>query len=243
MRLLSLEKVHMHYKRGRRHVVKVLVDVSLEIWPAEVVCVMAPRGQGKTTLMRVAAGIERPAAGQVILAGQDVWSLSDRHRSPLLASEIGLVKPTKPHLDVPVLDHVAMPLMVIHRRRRAHEQARHALKLADVADCAAQYWASLSDDERARVAVARAIAEEPRLLIVDDLTAMLRGEKMDSIAELLRTLADERGFGVLASVSNLHETRWSDHIATLSGGELLQNPREPKDQPARVLHGPWSSAG
>ncbi len=240
--LLSLEDVGLYYRRGRRHIVQVLVDVSLEVWPGEVVCVWSPRGQGKTTLMRIAAGMLRPLRGRVALDGQDLWCLSDRRRSRLLAERVGWVTTAEPELDVPVLDHVAMPLIVVYGNREAHERAREALKLAGVSDCARQRWASLSDEERARVAAARAIAEEPRLLVVDDLTAMLRGAEMDGIAELLRSLADERGFAVLASVSTMHETRWSDHLATLSSGELLESDRAPKRQPAKLVHGPWPSA-
>jgi ABC-type methionine transport system ATPase subunit len=240
--LLSLEGVSLHYGRGRRHVVRVLADVSLEVGAEEVVCVWAQRGRGKTTLMRVAAGMQRPSSGRVTLDGHDLWGLSDRHRTRLLAKEIGWVTANRPELDVPVLNHVAMPLLVVWGSGRAYARAREALKRAGVSDCAGQRWASLSDEERARVGVARAIAEEPRLLVVDDLTAMLRREETDGVIQLLRSVAGDRGVGVLASVSSMGETKWSDRIATLSDGELLVSAREPKDRPEKVVAGPWPAA-
>jgi ABC-type nitrate/sulfonate/bicarbonate transport system ATPase subunit len=71
--LLSLREVRLHYVRGARHVVRVLEEVSLQVRAGEVVCVWAQRGQGKTTLLRVAAGLERPGGGQVLFEGRDVW--------------------------------------------------------------------------------------------------------------------------------------------------------------------------
>jgi len=241
--LLSLEEVGLYYARGPRHVVRVLEGASLEVWAGEVVCVWAQRGRGKTTLLRIAAGMERPTSGEVYLAGQDLWGLSDRRRSRLLAEEVGWVTTAKPELDVPVLDRVAMPLQVVFGKDRAYARARQVLERAGVSDCARQGWASLSDEERARVGVARAIAEEPRLLVVDDLTAMLRSGETDGIAQLLRSLAGERGLGVLASVSSMGEARWSDRIATLSGGELLVSAREPKRAPEKIVSGPWLGSG
>jgi predicted ABC-type transport system involved in lysophospholipase L1 biosynthesis ATPase subunit len=233
--LLSLEGVSLHYRRGRRHVVAVLAGVSLDVWAGEVVCVWAQRGRGKTTLMRVAAGLEEPAGGRVCVEGTDLWGLSDRRRSRLLAGLVGWVTNTEPELDVPVLEHVAIPLKVALGTGRAYDRAREALARVGVRDCAEQCWASLSDAERALVALARAIVREPRLLVVDDLTAMLRGREAEGVARLLAELAQERELGVLASVSSMEETTWSERLAKLSGGELLVPDSDPRRRRSKVV--------
>lgn len=236
--LLSLDKVSLHYQRGRRHAVVVLAGVSLDVWAGEVVCVWGQRGQGKSTLMRVAAGFEAPVDGRVSVEGTDVWGLSDRHRSRLLSRSVGWVTNAVPELDVPVLEHVAIPLKVALGTDVATGRARDALERVGAGDCVEQGWASLSDAERALVALARAIVREPRLLVVDDLTAMLKGREADKVTRLLAALAQERELGVLASVSSMEETTWSERVATLSSGELLVPDGDPRRRRSKVVDFP-----
>jgi len=232
---LVLEGVGLHYRRGSRHVVVALECVSFELWPGEVVCVWAQRGRGKTTLMRVAAGWEKPADGRVWIDGNEPWALSGRNRERLLARRVGWVSCGPPELDVPVLAHVALPLQFASDGREATRRAREALVRMGVGECEEQRWASLSDAERARVALVRALVRDPALLVVDDLTMLLRGREADEIAQLLVELARERELGVLASVSSMQESEWSDRLGTLSGGELLLPPADPGRRLGKVV--------
>jgi predicted ABC-type transport system involved in lysophospholipase L1 biosynthesis ATPase subunit len=233
--LLSLSDVRLHHGRGGRHVVRVLGGVSLKVWAGEVVCVLAQRAQGKTTLLRVAAGMERPSGGRVSFGGVDVWGMADERRAELLAGEIGWVAGAAPELDVPVLEHVAMPALDSDGQRRARTRAGAALQRVGAPECAGCRWGDLGDRERALVALARGIVREPRLLAVDDLTVALGLQEADELGRLLHSLADEGGLGVLASVSDARETRWSDRIATLSGGELLTPSGVPKRAGGTVI--------
>jgi ABC-type methionine transport system ATPase subunit len=235
---LVLEGVSVHYRRGGRHVVVALAGVSLEVWPGEVVCVWAQRGRGKTTLMRVAAGLEQPLNGSVRIGGSDVWELSGRRRARLVTQRVGWVGCGAPELDVPVLAHVALPLQVALGERHAARQAREVLTRMGVEACEEQRWGSLSDSERARVALARALVYNPELLLVDDLTVLLRGREADEIAQLLTGLARERELGVLASVSSMEESTWADRLGTLSSGELLLAGAEPGRRRGKVVSFP-----
>lgn len=137
-----------------------------------------------------------------------------------------------------MLEHVAIPVKVVLGRGSASRRAREALERVGAGEWEEQRWGSLSDGERALVAVARALVREPRLLVVDDLTAMLRGREADDLARLLSELAQERELGVLASVSSIEETTWSDRLATLSGGELLVPPVSPRRDTGKVVDFP-----
>ncbi len=224
--LVSLRGVRLHYVRGQRHVVRVLDGVSLGVAPGELVCVWSQRGQGKTTLAKVAAGLVRSADGRVLFEGEDVWAMPDERRAGLLGDAIGWVELAPPEtLGRPVVEEVAMPLLRAGGRDEALARARRALELVGAAGCAGERWESLDEEERARVALARGIACEPRLLVVDDLTATLGGRAADEVGELLAGWAHERGVGVLACVSSLSEAGWADRVATLFGGELLVAPR------------------
>jgi predicted ABC-type transport system involved in lysophospholipase L1 biosynthesis ATPase subunit len=237
--LLSLRKVRLHYWRGRRHVVRVLEEVSLGVGAGEVVCVWAQRGQGKTTLLRVAAGLERPGDGRVLFEGCDVWEMADEQRAQLLGGGIGWVERVAPEaVDAPVLRHVALPVLHAGGRGETDARALGALERVGASGCAEHVWGSLSELERARVALARGIVHEPRLLVADDLTTMLSAREADGVVELLASLARERSVGVLASVSDLSSTTWSDRVATLFGGELVVPPRASREGGGEVIEFP-----
>jgi ABC-type cobalamin/Fe3+-siderophores transport system ATPase subunit len=225
--LLSLIDVSLTFPRGRRHVVRVLQDASLDVQAGEVVSVLAQRAQGKTSLLRVAGGMLRPNSGRVLLGGHDLWQLSARRRARLLGSEIGWVGHAAPDLDVPMLTSVALPLLGTYGKRVAYGRAADALERVGVLDCAEQLWGSLADWERALVALAHAIAREPRLLLVDELTMSLDMGEVDDAAQLLESLASERDLGVLMCCSDAQATRWSNRALTLAGAELLEAPRPP----------------
>jgi predicted ABC-type transport system involved in lysophospholipase L1 biosynthesis ATPase subunit len=240
--VLSLREVWLSFPRGRRHVVRVLEDVSLDLRAGEVVAVLAQRAQGKTSLLRVAAGMQRPDQGDVCFEGQDLWGFSERRRSRLLGGQIGWAGPAVPDLDVPMLANVALPLFAAYGKRDAYARAMAALERVGASKCAEQLWESLADWERALVAVARGIAREPKLLLVDDLTASLGLGEADEVARLLDSLAEERGFGVLMSVSDASATGWSGRVATLAGGKLLEAPRPPEDQ-GNIIDFPGAGPG
>ncbi|HWY90858.1 MAG TPA: ABC transporter ATP-binding protein [Solirubrobacteraceae bacterium] len=230
---LSLRNVWLSYPRGRRHVVQVLMDVSLDVHAGEVVAVLAQRAQGKTSLLRVAAGMERPNRGSVLFAGEDLWRSANAHgrrgrrrrrRPRPLKAPIALVRPAPPDVDVPVGEGIALPLSGTHTGRRARELAGRALEEVGAGECAPRRWSDLSDGERARVAIAQGIARDPRVLLIDDLTATLGLGDTEDVVMLLHSLAASRGLGVLMGAGDVRATRWSERIATLAGGELILEP-------------------
>lgn len=241
--VLSLRGVWLSFPRGRRHVVRVLADVSLDIVAGEIVAVLAQRAQGKTSLLRVAAGMERPDKGNVLFTGEDLWRLSDRRRSRLLREQIGVVERAAPTLDVPVLTSVALPLLDVYGRREAYARAKRALAHVGASECARQHWSELADWERALVALAHGIAREPMLLLVDDLAATLGIGEREEIAGLLGTLAAEQGVSVLICADDSGLARCADRFASLSGGELLAPPPAPRPTGGKVIDFPGEPRG
>jgi lipoprotein-releasing system ATP-binding protein len=228
MSVLALGGVWVGFPRGR-HSVRVLADVSLEVVAGEVVSVVAQRAQGKTTLLRVAAGMVRPDRGVVSFEGEDVWAFSDRRRSRLLSREIGFVGGEAPELDVPMVESIALPLSIASgSRRQARVRAVEALERVGAGECGGQLWGSLADWERALVSLAHGIVRGPKLLLVDDLTVSLGIGETDEITRVLAELAKEGGFGVLMCVSDAGATGWSARIGSLAGGELLMPTPAPR---------------
>ena len=237
--LLGMADVSKRYRRGSQSL-RVLEGASLQVGRGEVVCVLASRGAGKTTLLRIAAGMESADEGHVGFEGQDLAALSDRELSRLLGSRIAWAGKSGPGMRTRMLDYVAMPLLVSHetdrklslrRRWRAkrdvEERAIAALERVGAEACAGQEWDSLSDWERALVEVAQAIAGEPALLLVDDVTDALGIRETDELTALISSLARESKMGVLMAASDAQATLLSDRIVTLAGGRLNQGSQSP----------------
>jgi ABC-type cobalamin/Fe3+-siderophores transport system ATPase subunit len=246
--LLSLRGVWLSYPRGRRHVVRVLTEVSLDVHAGEVLAVLAQRAQGKTSLLRVAAGMERPDRGSVLFCGEDIWRRDEAHgrrhrrrrrrRARPLPAPIALVRAAAPYVEVPVGEAIALPLTGAHGGRGARELAERALEEAGAGECATRGWEDLSDGERARVAIAQGLSREPRVLLVDDLTATLGLGDTEDVVMLLHSLAVGRGLGVLMSVGDARATSWSERVATLAGGALMLEPARPRESYPNVVDFP-----
>jgi ABC-type cobalamin/Fe3+-siderophores transport system ATPase subunit len=219
--LLSLEGVGKRYRRGERSH-WLLRRATLEIPAGEVVAVVAMRSQGKTTLLRIAAGMLAPDEGRVLFDGCDLGSLSDRAHARLLREQVGLAGRLGPGLGVRMLDYVAMRLAIGGRshRREVRLHATAVLEQVGAEHCAERHWEELSDWERALVELAQAIAGTPRLLLIDDVLDGLGMRETDELAQLVRELAEDRGIGVLMAVSDAEAALCSHRVLSLADGRL-----------------------
>ncbi|HTR72663.1 MAG TPA: ABC transporter ATP-binding protein [Solirubrobacteraceae bacterium] len=244
--LLCMSGVDKSFRRGSQDL-RVLKDASLEVGVGEVVCVLGTRGQGKTTLLRIAAGMESADSGEVRFRGEDLTGLSDRKLSRLLGGQIAWAGRSGPGgMRMRLLDYVAMPLLAGHSRARkrgredVYARARAALERVGAQGCGEQRWEGISDWERALVELAQGIVGEPELLLVDDLTDALGIRETDELTALIRSLSKELGLGVLMSVSDPQATLFSDRIMTLGGGTLTAGPSQ---EPGNVIEFPDLGAG
>ncbi len=227
--LLSLDEVSKSYWRGPSEV-RVLSGACLELRAGEFIGVWGKRGTGKTTLLRIAAGLETPDRGSVRFGGQDLSMLSERGHARLRRDQVALVRRAGPRSELRMRDYVALPLLVEHGRKQSAQLADRALRRVGMAECAGQHWDSLSDGERALIAIAHGIARAPRLLLVDDPTANLDVREREEILVLLRSLVEETELGILMTVPDMPTALGSHQLRALSGGRLLRAPASSSDQ-------------
>lgn len=222
--LLLLEGVSKCYRRGETLRRVVLEEVSLAVAAGEIVAIDAERRAGKTTLLRIAAGMQKPDAGSVCLAGNDLAALPPQARAGLLGREIGWADRRSPGNPWQVLDYVSLPLILSGDRReerRARDRGLAALDRVGAARCAAQRWDELADYEQVLVGLARMYAHRPRLIIADDLLDDLRVRGSLEAGDLLRSIVQELDCGVLASVSDTEAALVADRVLSLRGGRLV----------------------
>jgi ABC-type lipoprotein export system ATPase subunit len=230
--LLALEHVSKRYRDGQREHM-VLDDVSLELQEGELAVVYGVRRSGRTTLLRIAAGIESPDAGSVSFQGRDLAREGER----LLGNGIGYVRKGLRGSEEPgVIEQVAAPLLARGTPvRDARDAARAALERAGAAHCAAACVGELSIGESMRVALARALALSPSVLVVDEPVATVEISERDGILALLRTLARE-GTAVLSSTGEPSEMAGAHLGLTLSEARLRGAP-QPELAPVVALRG------
>jgi len=217
--LLRLEAVGKSYRRGERRL-RVLADVSLTVAAGEVVTVVGSRYEGKTTLLKIAAGLEQPDTGTVWFADRDLGRLPARERERLWGDEIAWVDREGPGVQFQVLDYVGVPLRIGRHRRDADELAMAALERVGAPDVARLRWPDLSNWERVLVALARGIVGEPSLMVVDDVIDGLGVSKTQEAGELLCSLGRELGCGVLMSVSDVEASLIADRVWFFEDGAL-----------------------
>lgn len=221
--LLSLENVTKRYARDQRAEVTVLRSVSLDIAPGESVGVFGLERSGKSTLLRVLAGVVRPDDGVVRFDGRPMHALSDGQRAAILRSDIGLADPTAVVSTrcERVVEFVALALLSADVSiRQASVLARHALRRVGAADCADLFPRELTRGEQTRVAIARALVRDPQVLLVDEPAAMPSPEEIESITRMVRQLAREREIALVMASQDPLALRGADRIVHVTDGAL-----------------------
>jgi len=182
--------------------VEILRRLSIEIARGETVSVVGPSGSGKTSMMMVIAGLERPSAGRVEVAGVDLGPLDEDALALFRRRAVGIVFQAF-HLipTMTALENVAVPLELAGRSD-AFERAADSLGLVGLDHRLAHYPGQLSGGEQQRVALARAFAPEPDLLLADEPTGNLDGETGDHVMDLLFDLRDRHGATLLLITHN-----------------------------------------
>lgn len=222
MPLLALDGVRKTYQRGIREVVA-LQDVSLELFDGDLFGVLGGARSGKTTLLRIAAGIETPETGTVRFLGQDVASMSRRDRQRMLRCDLGCVWRTdSSQRRLTAADHVALPLIGARwPRLRALGRAHELLRQVAAEDCADGLLPELSTSELVRVSLAQALIREPRLVLADEPMNTLNMVERDEVLAILRSAAAEGRVGVLLTSGDASGLIRTNRMASLDGGRLL----------------------
>ena len=237
--LLSFTNVSKTYRDGERELA-VLKNVSFQIEPGADVGLSGERESGKTTLLRLAAGIEPPDRGRIEFDGRDITNLSRDDRTRLLRGPIGLVSMAGwlPTPEETAIDHVMMSIgsagLTVGEAKRVALAALDAVGVSAVG--AAKSTASLSSAECARVMLARAIAREPRLLVVDEPGPMPSLGQRDRFCELLRATTSERGIALLLASEDLAVVQSSAVLGSIAEGEVVFLNQAPlRDRDATVI--------
>jgi putative ABC transport system ATP-binding protein len=219
--VLQLEQVTRVHGSGATEVTA-LREVGFTAYAGELVAVMGPSGSGKSTLLTLAGGLDTPTSGVVRVEGTDLAALGQKGRAAMRRTSVGYV--FQDFNLIPALtavENVALPRELDGAgSRSARKDALAALEEVGIADLARRFPDEMSGGQQQRIAIARAVVGERRLILADEPTGALDSETGEDILRLIRSRCDAGAAGVLVT----HEARhaaWADRVVFLRDGVVV----------------------
>lgn len=223
-RLLAAVDLSRTYMLGSEEV-HALRDISLNIFPGQFVAVVGRSGSGKTSLLNIMAGLDKPSGGQVLFEERDLANMSEddltnlrRHRIGFVFQSFGLL----PLLSA--LENVELPLRIsgVGTRER-EERTREALEIVGLWNRAKHRPYELSGGEQKRVAIARAIVIRPSVILADEPTGELDSNNAHSIFGLFKDMVVKQGISVVAATHDSTLLSMADEVKEIRNGRLLEH--------------------
>jgi lipoprotein-releasing system ATP-binding protein len=221
---LELRSVCRSYNQGSERL-DVFVNAQLAVDAGEIVALVGPSGSGKSSLLHIAGLLETPTSGEVLIAGQNCSTLDDLARTRVRRVGIGFVYQFH-HLlpEFNAIENVIMPQLIAGAPRpAAAKRATELLSRLGLGERLTHRPAELSGGERQRVAVARALANKPLLLLADEPTGNLDPRTSEQVHEEFVRLIREEGIGALIATHNIDLARRMMRIVRLENGALVEH--------------------
>jgi putative ABC transport system ATP-binding protein len=233
--LVRLESVTKEYRMGDV-TVRALRGLDLEVARGEFVVLLGPSGCGKTTTLNLVGGLDRPTAGRIVVAGEQVAAMSDARLAEFRRDTAGFV--FQFFNLIPTLtasENVEFALALTRGARAAERRAGELLGLVGLADRADHFPSQLSGGEQQRVAIARALANQPPLLLCDEPTGNLDVETGRNVLEVIRELNRKQSTTVLLVTHNTAIAPAADRVVRLHNGAVTQDERNEQPRPVAEL--------
>lgn len=241
---LACVGVSLTYSRGRE-TVKALDNVSVQFHPGQLTMVLGPSGGGKSSLLQVLGGMDRPSAGHVLAGSVDITSLKASELARWRRTAVGFV--FQRFYLLPgrsALDNAALPLLLRGQGRAAsRNRVRQVLERLGLESRLGHRPEELSGGQLQRVAIARALAHNPAIILADEPTGSLDSRQARDIVEQLRQLAHEDGRTVVMATHNEQLVDWADRVIRMQDGVIVSDKlKKPPRQAKPIWTESWLSA-
>ena len=218
-----LEMKNIYKKYGEKHTeVIALKELSFAVQPGEFVAVIGPSGSGKSTFLTIAAGLQAPTSGEVIVGGQSLNKLTKKQRLAQRFQKIGFILQSSnlvPFLTVEDQFHL---IEKVDKSRKNSELTEQLLETLGLKELRNSYPRDLSGGERQRVAIACALYHEPDVILADEPTASLDTEKAFDVVQLLAKEAKEKDKGIIMVTHDERLLKYCDRVVRIRDGELTE---------------------
>lgn len=222
--VISLKNVEKHYKVGKNDI-HVLKKINVEIFPGEFVIILGPSGSGKSTLLNHLLGLELPTSGQVIIHGHDITNMSANKISKLRYQYFGIIFQRPDWVgSINVLQNILLPLAIHNVKQKVRvEKAWKNLKDVDMTDHATFNPLDLSGGQQQKAALARALVNDPDVIIADEPTGNLDTVSADKVMETFKQLNQLQHKTVIMVTHNIDYIRYGSRTIYIRDGAVVDS--------------------
>ena len=218
-----LEMKNIYKKYGEKHTeVIALKELSFAVQPGEFVAVIGPSGSGKSTFLTIAAGLQAPTSGEVIVGGQSLNKLTKKQRLAQRFQKIGFILQSSNLVPFLTLEDQFHLIEKVDKSRKNSELKEQLLETLGLKELRNSYPRDLSGGERQRVAIACALYHEPDVILADEPTASLDTEKAFDVVQLLAKEAKEKDKGIIMVTHDERLLKYCDRVVRIRDGELTE---------------------
>ena len=220
--VLELASIKKSFSKGSSNKIEVLKGVNLQLFPGEIVALVAPSGAGKSTLLQIAGLLDKPLSGEIFIDGQEIQNKSDNQLTMIRRREIGFVYQfhhllpefsSRENIDLPQLAN-GFP------SKDAQRRSNELLDLVNLANRSNHRPAELSGGEQQRIAICRALANKPKIILADEPTGNLDQNTTLSVFESLLKIVKKTNLAALIATHNLDLAKRMDRVVELIDGKI-----------------------
>ncbi len=217
--ILKMENVKKSFGSGHNEI-QALKGIDLAVNQGEFVSIIGPSGSGKSTFLTIAGGLQSPTSGNISFNGLDFTPLSEKKRSKLRFKEIGFILQSSNLIPYLTIEEQFLLIDKINHEKLTSKKGIELLKSLDILDLKDKHPSDLSGGERQRAAIARALFNEPNLILADEPTASLDTEHAYQVVELLRQEAHLKNKATIMVTHDQRMIKNSDSIYKIEDGLL-----------------------
>ena len=220
--VLELASIKKSFSKGSSNKIEVLKGVDLQLFPGEIVALVAPSGAGKSTLLQIAGLLDKPLSGKIFIDGQEIQNKSDNQLTMIRRREIGFVYQfhhllpefsSRENIDLPQLAN-GFP------SKDAQRRSNELLDLVNLSNRSNHRPAELSGGEQQRIAICRALANKPKIILADEPTGNLDQNTTLSVFESLLKIVKKTNLAALIATHNLDLAKQMDRVVELIDGKI-----------------------
>ena len=222
--IIEAKNLDFVYNKGKDNEYHALINISLDIYPEEFVIVFGPSGCGKSTLLNVFAGLEMPDSGNIFVFDKDLTKMSKKDFALYHRSEVGMIYQQYNLItSLSVLDNVALPQMFVNvGRRRRNRWSRTLLERFDILQQAKKVPTELSGGQQQRIGIARAIVNNPKIVLADEPVGNLDSVSAENVLDILRELNEVEKKTVVMVTHNPENLYFGDRIIYMKDGIITK---------------------
>jgi len=217
--ILKMENVKKSFGSGHNEI-QALKGIDLAVNQGEFVSIIGPSGSGKSTFLTIAGGLQSPTSGNISINGLDFTPLSEKKRSKLRFKEIGFILQSSNLIPYLTIEEQFLLIDKINHEKLTSKKGLELLKSLDIFDLKDKYPSDLSGGERQRAAIARALFNEPNLILADEPTASLDTEHAYQVVDLLRQEAHLKNKATIMVTHDQRMIKNSDSVYKIEDGLL-----------------------